>query len=643
MGRRIWAWFCRANLVAAIGWAGLGVGVFAERYPLHVGILAIGVAWRRLRRREAATSHGSARVATQAEIAGSGLYGGGSDTLIFGRALGEKPSRLPALASLLWPFHRSEDAVDQFTAAFLGGRAYRDRFLTVRDFTHILTVAPAGSGKGVGSVILNLLHYRGNTLVFDPKGENFRETHRHRRAAFGHRIIRLDPTGMHGPGDTFNPFDLLNPARNDFVESCRDVASMMVVRTGKEHDTHFLDACEIVCMSIIAFICSCVADRAKRNFSTFRMIVSSPKNYADALEVMRGRPECQGVIELLGHQLGWFQGKELGSVFTTLHRMTGFLDSPMIAANTASTSFPINILKTGEADAFLVVPPPMMTALAPLVRLWLGCFTRLFTQDDPSERRKLLVIVDEAAVLGRQKAIEEGITLMRGYGLRIWLIFQSLAQAQACFGENAQTVLDNLTTQHYFCISSLETAKTLSERIGDATLLIETINKTFGQTQQLGGGPNNQASRSTSRSITTAPHGRRLLQPNEILTLPDSVGLLFHKNMHVIPTRLARYYNAPEFAERRGSFIRGTGERGGLNFFTGVRAVIALAVAFCFTAFMIELTEQLAARSNLYRPAAGMSRQPYIAPGGYGQGFNDPFQPYNQPYGPYRPQPRYRR
>ena len=36
----------------------------------------------------------------------------------------------------------------------------------------IVTVAPTGSGKGIGAVIPNLLDYPGSALVLDVKGEN---------------------------------------------------------------------------------------------------------------------------------------------------------------------------------------------------------------------------------------------------------------------------------------------------------------------------------------------------------------------------------------------------------------------------------------------------------------------------------------
>ena len=61
---------------------------------------------------------------------------------------------------------------------------------------HLLTLAPTRSGKGVGTVIPNLLLVPRSVLVIDPKGENARVTHE-ARARFG-PVHVLDPFGASG-------------------------------------------------------------------------------------------------------------------------------------------------------------------------------------------------------------------------------------------------------------------------------------------------------------------------------------------------------------------------------------------------------------------------------------------------------------
>ena len=74
------------------------------------------------------------------------------------------------------------------------------------------------------------------------------------------------------------------------------------------------------------------------------------------------------------------------------------------------------------------------------------------------------------------EVLQNALTLMRGYGIRIWLFFQSLDQMKVCYGEHANVMLDNLATQQFFGINSLETADHLSKRLGDTTILVESRN-----------------------------------------------------------------------------------------------------------------------------------------------------------------------
>lgn len=69
--------------------------------------------------------------------------------------------------------------------------------ITYRGDAHLLTIAPTGAGKGVGSVIPNALLYPGPLIVFDPKGEAYAVTRR-QREALGQQVVLLDPFGVTG-------------------------------------------------------------------------------------------------------------------------------------------------------------------------------------------------------------------------------------------------------------------------------------------------------------------------------------------------------------------------------------------------------------------------------------------------------------
>ena len=89
---------------------------------------------------------------------------------------------------------------------------------------HLLTMAPTRTGKGVGTIIPNLLTADRSVICIDPKGENTRIAGRARQK-FG-PVHVLDPFGVTGqPSAAFNPLDQLDPAGLDVAEDASTLSS----------------------------------------------------------------------------------------------------------------------------------------------------------------------------------------------------------------------------------------------------------------------------------------------------------------------------------------------------------------------------------------------------------------------------------
>ncbi len=92
---------------------------------------------------------------------------------------------------------------------------------------HLLTMAPTRTGKGVGTIIPNLLAADRSVICIDPKGENARITGRARQK-FGPVHI-LDPFAVTGkPSAVFNPVALLHPDSLDVAEDASTLADALV-------------------------------------------------------------------------------------------------------------------------------------------------------------------------------------------------------------------------------------------------------------------------------------------------------------------------------------------------------------------------------------------------------------------------------
>jgi type IV secretion system protein VirD4 len=476
----------------------------------------------------------------------------------------------------------SEWAVRQCFAAFLGVRQAGE-FIRINDFVHLATFAPAGGGKSVSVLYPNLYSYEGNAAVIDPKGELFAQTAAHREHHFGHTIVRIDPARLFGPGDCFNPLDWVNPESPEFIDVCRDLANMLVVRTGKEHDTHWADSAENMIAALMAYICALEGNPEARTLRGMRTQLASRANYDRALEIMQQNEGFYGVLQQIGHSLQWHIDKELASVMSVAQRFTNIFDSPLVAACTGSSSFDPMELRTGRMTVYIITPPDKMVVWAGLQRIILGSLIRIITRGVPSERNPVLFLVDECAHIGKMQALEDAVTLMRGMGIRLWLFFQSLEQLKTCFGDNAGTVLDNLATQQYFAITSYETAEAISKRIGEGTILIRTSADNEGVSTPTGGDGKNPGSSNSGTSINYSEAARHLLKPEEILVLPEDTALVFHKNNYAILCRKIKYYADRAFRPRGFSRQWGTGRTRGLGWGSMLLGLAALLFAVVVT------------------------------------------------------------
>ena len=581
----LWAHMCRTAFAIAVIAFACGLVAMAIHFPLLTVPTLFVLWWRQRGRQHVSDAYGSAVVSNIVDMSRRGMLDGHGP--ILGRILPETVAKTAAIGGLFSPKLRANAACRIFLAAFLGGGWLNGRMIRLKKHVHLCTFGPAGSGKGIGVLVPNLLSYPDSCVVTDPKGELAKLTGKARRK-MGHTVVYLNPFDLHKLGSgSLNPLDFLDHRSDSFLDDCRDLANMMVVRTGKEHDPHWNDSCELVLTAAIAFVCACENDRSQRNFQTVRAILSSRHAFDKAVEIMQKHTDtAQGVIARLGGQLTWFQDKELGSVLTTVQRTTNFLDSPVIARHTENSSFNPMILRgkggwftRKKATVYLILPAEKLSSLSALQRLWIGTIMRVITRGTPTEKNPVLWLLDEMAHVGNVQAITDAVTLLRGAGMRLWFFFQSHQQMQTCFGEKWQTVLDNIGTLQYIGITSYETAEAISKRIGDQTVAIRTRSHTtskswpVGGTQTGGSPPDNHSS---STNVSSSEVARKLIQPEEVLKLNKELTLIFHENMSVIAARRLTYYRDREFKWGR------RGRQPGIGLGAGIVAATVLAASFIF-------------------------------------------------------------
>ena len=125
------------------------------------------------------------------------------------------------------------------TGLLLGRNPTTREFLRYDGPAHLLTMAPTRTGKGVSTIIPNLLTADRSVICVDPKGENARITGRARQR-FG-PVHVLDPFGVSGqPLAAFNPLGDLDADGLDGAEDAASLADALVYDApGEAGDAHW--------------------------------------------------------------------------------------------------------------------------------------------------------------------------------------------------------------------------------------------------------------------------------------------------------------------------------------------------------------------------------------------------------------------
>jgi type IV secretion system protein VirD4 len=358
----------------------------------------------------------------------------------------------------------------------------------------------------------------------DPKGENARITWAAREDMGAVHV--LDPFEVSGrPSAAYNPLDRLSADSPDLSEDATSLADALVVDPASQvGDAHWNEEAKAFLGGLIMF---CVAheEPARRNLGAVREYLTLPPDRMKALlELMQDSDAADGLVARAANRFAGKAEREAASVLSNAQRHTHFLDSPRIAKCMARSDFHFSDLRHRITSVFLVLPPNRLDAYSRWLRLLVSQALQDIARDaerplgpqiaaqPPVERLKApaLFLLDEFAALGRLEAVERAMGLMAGYGLQLWPILQDMSQLRDLYGQRASTFVANAGVQQVFGVNDFETAKWLSQTMGQGTIGYQT------ESHKPGDMP------TTGTSIT----GRDLLTPDEIMQLPPELQLL---------------------------------------------------------------------------------------------------------------------
>ena len=433
------------------------------------------------------------------------------------------------------------------TAGLLGpdgvvlGRYDRD-YLRHDGPEHILCFAPTRSGKGVGLVVPTLLTWPGSAIVHDIKGENWTLTAGF-RAKHG-RVLLFDPTNVKSAA--YNP--LLEVRQGEWeVRDVQNIADILVDPEGSlDKRNHWEKTSHSLLVGAILHVLYAEADKTLAGVANF---LSDPRRPVEAtLRAMMDTPHLgeagvHPVIASSARELLNKSENERSGVLSTAMSYLGLYRDPVVARVTARCDWRIADLVGSRqpVSLYLVVPPSDINRTKPLIRLILNQIGRRLTEDVnmSGERHRLLLMLDEFPALGRLDFFESALAFMAGYGMKSFLIAQSLNQIERAYGPN-NAILDNCHVRVAFATNDERTAKRISEALGTATEMRDSTNYAGHRLAPWLG------HLMVSRQETARP----LLTPGEVMQLPPSDEIVMVAGTPPIRAIKARYFEDARFMER---------------------------------------------------------------------------------------------
>jgi type IV secretion system protein VirD4 len=475
---------------------------------LGAAVAVIGSLWR-ARQSRLVTTYGSSRWAARSEVKAAGLF---------------KPA-----------------------GVFLGrlGR----RYLRHDGPEHVMAFAPTRSGKGVGLVVPTLLSWSGSAVIHDIKGENWQLTAGWRQT-FSHCLL-FNPTDPRSA--RYNPLLEVRKGPHE-VRDVQNIADILVDPEGAlERRSHWEKTSHSLLVGVILHV---LYAEAEKTLARVAGVLSDPRrSFEHTLRAMMAtnhlgsaaQPMVHPVVASAAREVLNKSENERSGVLSTAMSFLGLYRDPVVAATTAACDWRIaDLTDAGRpVSLYLVIPPSDISRTKPLVRLVLNQIGRRLTETlegDPARRRRrhqLLMMLDEFPALGRLDFFETALAFMAGYGIRAYLIAQSLNQISKAYGDN-NAILDNCHVRIAFSSNDERTAKRISDALGTATELRAQRNYAGHRLAPW------LSHVMVSRQETARP----LLTPGEVMQLPATDELVLVSGLPPIRAKKLRYYQDRNFVHR---------------------------------------------------------------------------------------------
>jgi len=411
--------------------------------------------------------------------------------------------------------------------------------LFFRGKAHLLTVAPARQGKGIAVVIANLLHFCGSVFVTDPKGELAAITARVRQVVFRQFVIFMNPGRLHGlPSHCYNPFQPIidifaDPRRHhELGDAVRGIVLQLIPEpAGGDKNQYFRDGARNLLEGLILFLVT-RGRPEKCTLPELWRIVKNTHRLELTFQEMAESDALDSVVADFGEEFLYQieDGARQFSDFRTgvSNALQIFRPGGPLAESVSKSDFRFEDLKAKGTTIYVMIPAEHIATYKP----WLGLITQQAINAVAREKgeQEVLLLLDEFANLGRLAGLAEALTLLPGYGVRVWAIVQDLSQLVQVYGrETANIIMSQAEVKQFFAVQDFDLAQRLARLLGERSIITRSYNLGQRAEDEIG--------------VSASERGVPLMLPQEIMALPEDQQLLLVKNAPPILAKKVPYWN----------------------------------------------------------------------------------------------------
>ena len=421
---------------------------------------------------------------------------------------------------------------------------------------HILLFGVNGAGKSTRILIENLVTIKNRSLVvFDMKGELAAQTHRRRRQLSDVRIV--NPYNVHELGsDGYNPLLFLDPADDEFFDKAKLLTEAAIESEGETNPFFPRSARGWFCAGIMWEVQQARRENRPPSLLRAREWCLQPDEWgpgpdADTEMMVKGVTvnAKRAVIEG-GRQLANLAGrfardsleKSDHDILATLATETEFLISNPIARDLEAGNWSFAQLRQKPTTVYIVLPPDQVNDKRRWTRMLMT--VALCEHLKPGPLRTLFILDEFRVSIGHLDIVNEFWALVRGYGVQVLPVCQSVLQLRALFGQEWENYAGQAE-----CVATigppgdLETAEWMSRRTGNRTIWQKGWSTNEGTNMQGGAG-------TSSAGETRAQVARAHRLPQELMNIRVGTGRIWTAGMgdRTTPFFAPNYWQRPEVA-----------------------------------------------------------------------------------------------